>query len=62
MEHRVTKLETDMEHMSHSIDKLSSEVTELTRALERYRGAWGMLLMIGTAITGALTLFFKFKQ
>jgi hypothetical protein len=51
-----------MEHMSRSIDELSRQVSDLTRALERYRGAWGMLLMIGTAISGAVAIWFKVRS
>jgi uncharacterized coiled-coil protein SlyX len=61
MENRVTKLETDMDHMTKSLDSLVEQVTELNESLARYRGAWGMLLMIGGAIVTGITVWFKFK-
>ena len=61
MEHRVTKLETDMSHIAQSVDSLTEQVTELNESLARYRGAWGMLLMIGGALVTGITVWFKFK-
>jgi uncharacterized coiled-coil protein SlyX len=61
MEHRVTKLETDVSHIASAVDSLTEQVTELNESLARYRGAWGMLLMIGGALVTGVTVWFKFK-
>lgn len=61
MEQRVTRLETQMEAHTEALKQVSQQVAELNESLARYRGAWGMLLMIGTAITGAVTIWFKVK-
>lgn len=62
MEQRVTRLETNMEHMAHSIDELSKQVTELNESLARYKGAWGMLVMVGGALVGAVTIWLRLKR
>jgi len=50
-----------MEHIVRSVDSLTEQVTELNESLARYRGAWGMLVMIGGAIVTGITVWFKFK-
>lgn len=61
MEHRVTRLESEVEHIAQSVDRLSVQVAELNESLAKYRGAWGMLLMVGSAIAGGVTIWFKVK-
>lgn len=61
MEGRVARLETEMEHVVKSVDELTQAVSELNESLARYRGAWGMLVMVGAAITGAVTIWFRIK-
>ena len=62
MEHRLTKLEVDMEHTAKSIDALSVQVTELNESLARYRGAWGMLVMMGGAIAAAIAIWVEYTS
>lgn len=62
MEQRVTRLEVDMEHNTEALNKLTEQVTELNESLNKYRGAWGMLLMVGAALTAAVTIWFEYLR
>ena len=62
MEHRLTKLEVDMEHTAKAIDALTVQVTELNESLAKYRGAWGMVMMMGAAITAAVAIWVEYTS
>ena len=51
-----------MEHTAKSIDALSAQVTELNESLARYRGAWGMLVMMGGAIAAAIAIWVEYTS
>ena len=61
MEHRMTRLETDMAHITKAVDSLTEQVTELNESLAQYKGAWGMLFIVAGAVSTAAGLWFKFK-
>jgi hypothetical protein len=60
VEHRITVLETEMEHVQHDVGELLREVKQLNESLARYRGAWGAITMIFAAIATAGGLALKF--
>jgi uncharacterized coiled-coil protein SlyX len=62
MEHRLTILETEHAQNVKAIEALTVQVTELNESLNKYRGAWGMLLMVGAAITAAVTIWLEYLR
>ena len=51
-----------MNHMTSSLDSLTEQVTELNESLARYRGAWGMLIMIVGAVGTGVSVWFNFGK
>lgn len=56
VEERVVVLETELEHLRDDVAELKQDVRELTQAMARYRGMWGMALMIGGALLAGVQL------
>lgn len=61
-EHRLTVLETESQHNAKAIELLTIQVTELNAALARYRGAWGMVIMIGASLAGAVAIWVEYTK
>lgn len=60
VEHRVTVLETKIEHMETDLNELVREVRTLNESLARYKGAWGAVVMVFTALAAAGGLLLKY--
>ena len=61
-EHRLTRLESESVHNAKAIELLTIQVTELNESLARYRGAWGMLIMIGGALAAAVAIWVEYTR
>jgi hypothetical protein len=53
---RLTALETKMEAVEKKLDRVADGQTELLQALARYKGAMGMLAVLGSCLTAAIGL------
>ena len=62
MDERVARLETRIEILDKKMDQLGNTLEVIVLDMARYRGAWGMLLMVGAAISTALTVWFKMRH
>ena len=60
MEHRVTVLEVKVEDLRSDNQLILDELRAIQSQLERYKGAWGAIVMIGGAVAAAITLGLKF--
>lgn len=60
VDQRVTVLETKVDHMERDLEELLREVKELNNSLARYRGAWGAVVMVFTALATAAALAIKY--
>lgn len=65
---RLAVLERDVEHLKDShlenkdevikrLETLENQQRDLLLELSRYRGSWGTILMIASALWGAFTIF-----
>jgi len=61
MDERVAKLEIQVELMDNKLDDVSRVLNTIVVDLARYRGAWGMFVMVGSAIVAAITLWTKLR-
>lgn len=52
---RVIRLETQVEHMSKTMDKMSTQVTELHSMLQQARGAKWVFILVWVGAGGAIT-------
>lgn len=57
LESRVGNLETAMAKAGDAYERIAQKQQEILNELNRYRGAWGMLLLVLTAFTAAARLF-----
>lgn len=60
MEKRVTVLEVEVKHLREDMATIMTQQKELISQLNRYKGAWGAIVMIGAALVAALTLGLKY--
>jgi uncharacterized coiled-coil protein SlyX len=60
VEHRVTVLETKIEHMEQDLAEIMREVKALNQSLARYKGAWGAVVMVFTALAATGTMLIKY--
>lgn len=52
---RVIRLETQVQHMSKTMDQMSTQVTELHSMLQQARGAKWVLILVWVGVGGAMT-------
>lgn len=60
VDQRVTVLETKVDHVERDLDELIREVRKLNESLARYKGAWGAIVMVFTALAAAAGLAIKY--
>lgn len=61
MHERVTRLETQVEHIDRKLNNIAATLDHIGTDLAKYKGAWGMLLLVGGAILSAITVWTKLK-
>jgi hypothetical protein len=62
VEYRVTRLEAKVDGLEDKLDAVGQQLSDLNAAMNRYRGAWGMFVMIGSALATAVSMWFKWKE
>jgi len=62
MDERVARLETQVEVLDKKMDAVANSLNTISYDLARYRGAWGMLVMVGGSIVTAITVWMKLRQ
>ena len=60
MEKRVTTLEVEVKHLREDNQVIMLQQKQIIEQLNRYKGAWGAIVMIGAACVAAVTLGFKY--
>lgn len=61
VQERVTRLETKVELIDAKLNKITNSLDMIGADLNKYKGAWGMLLMVGGAMMAAFTAWTKLK-
>lgn len=59
---RVIRLEAQVEHMAETVDKMSTQVTELHAMLQQARGAKWLFIVVWVGIGGAATYALQFLK
>jgi len=62
MEQRVAVLENELAHLSDDIKELTQVVNEMNTSLTKYRGMWGGMIMVITAIGVGVKLAFNYLK
>lgn len=62
MEQRVAVLENELAHLSDDIKALTAVVNEMNTSLTKYRGMWGGMVMVITAIGVGVKLAFNYLK
>ena len=62
MEQRVAVLENELAHLSDDIKALTAVVNEMNTSLTKYRGMWGGMIMVITAIGVGVKLAFNYLK
>lgn len=62
MEQRVAVLENELAHLSDDIKALTVVVNEMNTSLTKYRGMWGGMIMVITAIGVGVKLAFNYLK
>jgi len=62
MEKRVAVLENELAHLSDDIKELTQVVNEMNTSLTKYRGMWGGMIMVITAIGVGVKLAFNYLK
>lgn len=60
MEQRVAVLENELTHLSDDIKALTEVVNEMNTSLTKYRGMWGGMVMVVTAMGVGVKLAFDY--
>lgn len=62
VQERVTRLETQVESMDRKLETITNSLDAISKDLAKYKGAWGMLVMIGGAVVSAVTVWTKIRS
>ena len=57
VERRLTALESKYERTVDDLEKVCSQLATITSKLDKYEGKWGGVIMVMTAVTTLLAIF-----
>lgn len=53
-------LKNEMDHLNQKVDKLEQNQEKMISEMQRYRGMWGGIMLVVTAIIAALTIYLEY--
>lgn len=56
---RIAALEARMDHVAESQKDILAKLDQTLAAQEKYKGFWGAVLLVASALWAAFTFFFK---
>lgn len=59
IERRLTALETQHSRTIEDLEKVSNQLATITSKLDKYEGKWGGVIMVMSAVTALMAIFWK---
>ena len=51
-----------LERLEKEVDDIQQTQIQILKELERYKGFWGGIIIVGTAVAACVSLWFGFKE
>jgi hypothetical protein len=59
IERRLTAIEAKYERTVEDLEKVSNQLSIITSKLDKYEGKWGGVIMVMSAVTALMAVFWK---